>query len=353
MTAVLSLENIKRVMVKFFLAAASMVFAGVQMDVALADDVRADNNGTWSFQIENDRIANTDRHYTNGFRFSYVSNLESDGPMWVRKLLDLLYPVAEIHGGRFGAAFGQNIYTPADTDAVALVPDDRPYAGWLYGAVSLHAETTQDVAALTWDVLDTVEFNFGVIGPYAFGEEVQNTYHGLIGVSRSNGWDNQLDNEPALALFAERKWRRQIGRHLGFDIDAIPHAGVALGNVAVSANLGLTIRVGRGLKMDFGPPHIRPTLSGLEAVKPDRDFSWYFFATGEGRAVAHDIFLDGNTFTDSHNVDRRAFVGDVQFGVVAQYHDVRMSFTHVYRSREFDGQSSADRFGAFSISVNF
>ena len=30
------------------------------------------SKGTYTFEFENDRIANTDRHYTAGFRFSWV-----------------------------------------------------------------------------------------------------------------------------------------------------------------------------------------------------------------------------------------------------------------------------------------
>ncbi|MEL0021765.1 MAG: lipid A-modifier LpxR family protein, partial [Rickettsiales bacterium] len=36
--------------------------------------------GTFTAQIENDRIANTDRHYTNGIRLAWVSDKAEDGP---------------------------------------------------------------------------------------------------------------------------------------------------------------------------------------------------------------------------------------------------------------------------------
>lgn len=35
---------------------------------------------TYSVQWENDRIANTDRHYTKGFRLSWVSGARDDDP---------------------------------------------------------------------------------------------------------------------------------------------------------------------------------------------------------------------------------------------------------------------------------
>ena len=93
-----------------------------------ADD---DRSGTYSLQVENNRIAQTDRHYTNGLRLSWVSNKKTDGSEWVRDTLQFLYPLAGLRTGRISAALGQNIYTPKDTDAVSLVRDDRPYASWL------------------------------------------------------------------------------------------------------------------------------------------------------------------------------------------------------------------------------
>src|SRR3989304_3953862 len=78
-----------------------------------------------------------------GRRRSWWPTRRPDGPAWVRKVLETIYPLADVRAGRIGFAIGHNIYTPEDTDARALVVDDRPYAGWLYGAVSLHAETSR------------------------------------------------------------------------------------------------------------------------------------------------------------------------------------------------------------------
>lgn len=234
-----------------------------------------------------------------------------------------------------------------------MVVDDRPYAGWLYGAVSLHAETSRRLGALKVDTLDSVELNLGIVGPQAYAADVQNIVHDAIGVSRANGWDNQLENEPALAIFFERKWRPAAIRHDGFEVDIIPHAGGSVGNVFTLANTGGTLRFGQGLDLDFGPPHIRPTLSGLEAVGAGNRFGWYLFAGAEGRAVLHNIFLDGNTIASSHSVSKKTFVGDFQLGAAVIFRGIRIAFTHVLRTREFDGQPGGDRYGTLSVSAKF
>lgn len=91
----------------------------------------------------------------------------------------------------------------------------------------------------------------------------------------------------------------------------------------------------------------------MAAVDKRTDFAWYLFAGAQGRAVARDIFLDGNTFSSSHSVDKKTFVADFQAGAAVIYRGVRLAATQVYRTREFDGQPQADRFGAISLSVRF
>jgi len=333
-----------------FALAALLAIAALDRTAPAAAD------GTYTLQFENDRIAETDRHYTNGMRLSWVSNSKSPSasPQWARDVLGWIYrQVDEELEGRIGLALGQSIFTPEDTAARRLVVDDRPYAGWLYGGISAHTQRPGAVAGIGLEMLDTVELDVGVVGPLALGEEVQNNFHDLIGVGRSNGWDHQLENEPGVMFVFERRWRPNAENLGAVEADLIPHAGVSFGNIMTLANAGATLRIGEGLEVDYGPPHVRPTLSGLAALDGRTDFAWYLFAGAEGRLVARNIFLDGNTVASSHSVDKRPLVADIQIGAAFIYRDTRLAFTHIFRTREFDAQRRADRFGAVSLSVNF
>lgn len=198
-----------------------------------------------------------------------------------------------------------------------------------------------------------MELDFGIVGPYALGRQVQNGVHELINTAKSNGWGNQLDNEPGIMLIGERRWRSEPMRPFGLELDVIPHIGGSLGNVMTYAGAGTMVRFGQSLDVDFGPPMIRPSLSGLAAVDKPVGFAWYLFAGAQGRAVARDIFLDGNTFSDSHSVDKKTFVGDFQIGAAIAIDNARLAVTQVFRTREFKGQRQPDRFGAVSLSVRF
>ncbi len=118
--------------------------------------------GTFTIQAENDRIANTDRHYTHGARFTWVSDKATDGPAWATDTLEWLYPLADLRAQRVGFVLGHSIFTPEDTATTAQVAGDRPYAGWLYGGISIHAETRRQFKGARLDVLDGIELDLGM-----------------------------------------------------------------------------------------------------------------------------------------------------------------------------------------------
>ena len=303
-----------------------------------------DWQGTLSATVENDLFGGSDRYYTNGLLLTWQSP-SANLPRPLAGLDERLDVLLGPGGLRWGLSFGQNMYTPQDTDRRTPDPRDRPYAGYLYGAASLSRSTERTQTLL--------ELQFGVVGPSAGGEFVQNNYHDLINVRRANGWSRQLKDEPALTALLERRWRVPLGSFGGVQAEAIPVAAVALGSVQTYAAAGGTLRIGQGLEADWGPVRIRPALAGSGFFQPRQEFGWYIFGGVEGRAIARDIFLDGNTFRDSPSVDKRLFVGDAQAGVAVLWRGVRFAYTQVLRSEEFYGQRGRQSFGAFSASFRF
>jgi hypothetical protein len=301
--------------------------------------------GTLTFTTDNDVFGGgTDRYYTNGLLLSYRSpSADLPGPLaWLNDRLEWVLGPGTL---RWGAAIGQSIFTPQDTQLYRPDPRDRPYAGYLYGSVSLSR-----VTELT---SRTVELQLGVVGPSALGEFVQNNYHDLLNIRNVNGWDYQLKDEPAATAIYEQKWRVPVGTIAGVEAEVIPSISASVGNVQTYGAVGGTFRIGQGLSADFGPQRIRPGLSGSGWVQPRDNFDWYIFTGIEGRGVARDIFLDGNTWRDSRSVDKRVFVGDFQAGVAVVYRGVRVALTQVWRSEEFYGQSGRQKFGSLSVSFRF
>ena len=113
--------------------------------------------------------------------------------------------------------------------------------------------------------------------------------------------------------------------------------------------VGGELRVGFDLEEDFGAPRIRPSPPG-SAFFRSGGWSGYVFVGAEGRLVARDIFLDGNTFGGGHSVSRRPYVGEVQAGVSVSWSDFRVAYSQVLRTPQIRDRKAWDRFGALTAS---
>lgn len=317
---------------------------------------RARTASVFTFYLENDYFGGTDRHYTNGAKLAWLSaDLTTWGREgWRQSLVEAL-PFVNRPGAQknFGVAFGQNMYTPDDTDLAIPDPTDRPYAGWSYLEFSFIAKTAR--------VMDALSLQVGLIGPQSYAHETQEAVHKWIRSDQAQGWAYQLKNEVGVNVVYQRRWRMFArGARDAVGIDVVPHAGVSVGNVQTFANVGATARLGFNLPSDFGTELIAGgavTNSPLDDHDPRmgtrRGMSLFLFGGVDGRAVARDIFLDGNTWVDSPSVDKEPLVGDSYWGAGLVLAKWQITYTYVVRSKEFETQREVNEFGSITLSRAF
>lgn len=282
----------------------------------------------------------SDRHYTNGAKavFAIRPPFAAD---WATALPALGADFSKPRAA-FGIQSGQEIYTPEDPDIKTLIKDDRPYVGWLYFGAFLQRSSPT--------VMDHLELDVGMVGPSSLAHQAQDMVHELLGYEEFMGWNNQLHDEPAFNFSAERRWR--VGRatlsdELAFDV--VPHAGLTAGTVNRHLELGTTLRLGWGLGEDFGPGNIHHPLD-YTAPRPPQAF--YAFVRLSGRAVEHNLFLQGNSFRDSPRVDAEPLVGDATTGLTLAFcRHVELSYSQTYLGREFKHQRTQDSYGAFVLTI--
>ena len=331
----------------FWLAAA----LAAAPSLAFAEDRPAEEKGVLSFVVENDSLSTgSDRNYTSGIKLAYVSPSEGV-PDWLRGWGRWTNALSGADPKLWGASIGQSIFTPEDISANPAPPDQHPYAGWLYAQIMVAAE--QDARpGRAPRYLDTYELEFGIIGPAALGEESQSGIHEWLGAPDPQGWDSQLENEFAFAASFDRRWRSVrafINVPGGLEVDLTTNAGATLGTLRTEARLGAIARIGYRIDSDYGPPRVRPSLSGVEHFAGG-PLSWSLFAGVQGRAVARNLLLDGNTFTDSASVERNPYVADFQTGFAVSAGDWRLAYTFVWRTEEFESQGGRQDFGALALS---
>ncbi len=338
-------------------------------------------------RLENDLFTGTDQNYTNGVAFTLVSHdipgtLRSEClPAPIRlhaQLIQFMNPGFWADTANSAATqnvvvrFGQSIYTPEDKTRTDLITDDRPYAGLLYMGLAWNRRKHEP--DLSREMLDTREISFGVIGPWSLAEQTQNLVHDVRGLDKFQGWQHQLKNEPVFQLALDRKFKEFRGAGAitpGFSADSIRSIGLRLGNIETSATAGIEGRMGWNLPNDFGSYPLRPgaenrppssasihgkSSDAVPASSRPRP-GIHVFGILEAKAVAYDFSLDGNLFRSSHSVSRRPWVAQAAVGVSAQGllagHGVRLAVMRVYRTREFDGQSTNQAYGSVALSFEF
>ncbi len=318
---------------------------------ARSDDRTPSSSGTLSLKYENDSLAGTDRDYTSGMKLSWTSRWvpaletesdDQDKKSCVSSTLNM-FPFFNRPGDQraLSILIGQSIYTPENLRRHDLILDDRPYAGYTYLGLAAH-RTAQKI-------MDTIELDIGIVGPHSYAEDVQDQVHQWIGSQEPKGWRNQLKDEFALELIYERKWRlaaSKLGQ--GFGYDFIPHLGGRVGNVYIYANTGAELRFGWNPPGDFGTCPIRPGCESNPATDLEdgrgSPSGIHAFLSIDGRAVLRDIFLDGNTWKDSHSVDKRYFVADMGAGIGISAKRFKLTYGVIYRTKEFKSQDSNGHF---------
>lgn len=288
-----------------------------------------------------------DRHYSNGFRLGFDIHTNNEKFRIINSLFDNNLSTKY----RNEAAIGHNLYTPENFISEELQEHDRPFAGWLYGEFTRIANTHNTEKAIS--------LNIGIVGPAALGKQVQTLNHSIINDPKPLGWGNQLTNEPAILI--KYRWSKfsSLLDSEKINIGLISRLGLNLGNVFTDAGGGLLLRMGSNLPNHEIPLRADPGYSGNSSflsIRKNR-IDWQIFTEIQGRKVFQNIFLDGNTFANSHSVDKNSFVWDKSAGLIVSSGHFKnplfISFNLTWRSREFRLQKGRNSVGSATIGLKF
>jgi hypothetical protein len=135
-----------------------------------------------------------------------------------------------------------------------------------------------------------------------------------------------------------------------FNYDVLGHGTMTAGNGWDYAAAGILARWGYHLPLDYGPTRMRlGEIASAPYAAPDAAKSFtgdwsldalsaYLYFGAEGRAVARDITLDGNTIANSPSVVNKPTVAEIYGGLVTQYKNFRGSFLVIYETSTFYSQ---------------
>jgi len=301
------------------------------------------------FTFENDYFATDDGLYSNGLILSWgyneLSSLEGDTlPSWISYLAQKSYLTSEPDKTySVTYRFAHLIQTAIDVSTKELVPEDAPYVGLFAWNAQLSAY--DDVSS------DQLSLSLGLVGPLSGGKRAQSAVHQSIGSKAPQGWDNQIDNELVFRLQAQRLWR--IYDHpldIG-EFDLITGLNGGVGNLRSDIGAGIGLRWGKALAANFSSASAFP-FQKINSVNASAH-GWYFFVNTSAFYVANDIFMNGNTFQESHSVSLIHQQFGISAGIMVNLYHWNIVYTLFRKSDEYQGQNEPSRYGSITVSYNF
>lgn|GEM_PF-592075 len=291
-------------------------------------------------------IDDADRHYTNGLKIDLALR---GGP--IPRIMSALPGFGAFEDPRFGGgvALTQLMFTGFDISEPDPPEGDRPYAGHL--GLTFYGQRSD-----RWK-LDHAEIQLGVLGPLSGAQAVQTFVHSAVPrQTKPRGWSTQLNDEPTINAGFIRRWRTPRAEIAMLEAELIPELGARVGTVRTSVDAGLTARIGLFLPDDFGSPTSISAFRDVAGSWGDgtgQDWGVYAFARAGASFKAHDVFLDGNVFSNSRSVDKRHAVAEAQVGVVGRYGKLELGYALTFKTQEFANQRGTDSFGSFFAGLIF
>ena len=268
--------------------------AVVATTAALIVAVAGCGSARWQLREENDFFTafNDDADYTQGFS---LARTDVDGT-W---------------------ELGQQIYTPPSKRLNPPPTDERPYAGYAYVR---RWWPEQELENSNYGV--TYGYELGLVGPGAGGKDVQCGLHDLLGQYCPAGWSHQLRNEPTLT------GRIALTRHNYVDWWVLTGE---LQNQTVFEAGNLSVALHNSTDIRWGTPNL------------------FYTAGPRAHVVAHDLYLDGNTYQQSPSVNRRWAYAELAASIGVRWRSRLLQWTLAISSPQYEEQNHAYNYGAITV----
>jgi lipid A 3-O-deacylase len=256
-------------------------------------------------QTDNDSYLaqGSDRYYTDGifFYFRHALKVKREDSTALRNKV-------------LGFEFGQKIFNPQSgsifyngADQPSLV--DRPFAAYLYIGSTLNF-LYKDESNLK------LSAQIGVVGPDAFGKQVQDFVHDNFGFYHPSGWEYQIDNSFELNLSAT--YNKLIARGSWIDVSFSSYAD--LGNGFTGAGAGGILRLGSFNQL-FNSVSTQSTAIKSNTVAPLHQHELFFYYQPLINYVGYDATIQGPLFGSRNpnsmeiTADPERFIFSNQFGL--------------------------------------
>ncbi len=297
-----------------FVLLPSLLFSQKIDNLASFRDIK--NDTYFRFNYENDYFAATDENYTQGYSFELVL------PLFKKNPVNHLFFKPKTSKIKYGLAVEHIGYTPNHYERPDIQIGDRPFAAAIM--LKSFVIATDTIRKSQW----TSSLSFGLIGPGAFGEEMQVGIHRATGNKEPLGWHNQIKNDVVLnyrVSYEQQLWKyRELST-----LQAL--SSIQVGTLFTNASIGFNTTLGI-------------VNSPLTNIK--KGFALYLYSQTTVSVIGYDATLQGGVFnTRSHytipNSDIERFTAQLDYGMVLQTRTIYIEFSRSLITREISTLGSA------------
>ncbi|ASU33320.1 lipid A deacylase LpxR family protein [Mucilaginibacter xinganensis] len=295
-------------------------------------------------QTDNDSYLGqgSDRYYTDGIFIQFRRALTVKSGDSTRLLNKVL-----------GLEIGQKIYNPQsgsvfykEADQPELV--DRPFAGYLYAGATLNFlykdESNIKIGA-----------QIGIIGPGAYGKQVQEYVHDNFGFYHPSGWEYQIKNEAQLNLSAEYNMLLARGSWIDVSLTSYAH----LGNGFTGAGVGPMLRMGAFNQL-FNSVSTQSTAIANSTVAPLHAHEIFFYYKPLFNYVAYDATIQGgllNKHNDPNSLEitrnKEPFIFSNQLGVAFTTGRFVIDAAAIFHTKEVKEMVRSEQWGSVTAAYRF
>lgn len=352
------MQLIKRIKVIFIISIIFSLFIGHIFSKNISY-----NSETISIEFDNDIFFNKDHKVSNVFAFQKHSSISSNWeeietfPDFLKDFYTILPKLKKSKQNfyRFTISINQTMQTPKDLSTTELIVNDVPYAGAL--AINLSFYSFNNVYFKGYGITT------GVVGPLSFAKQTQKIIHQIIGDVNPKGWRNQISTEPLLNFnFLIKKKLINFENQNLLSFDASITGDFSIGNLLTHFGTSLELRCGYNLPKGFiyTPDPITFGMQYNASLNPSNPkiYSFYLTITLQGSLIENNIFLDGNTFQNSHHVEKIHTLGKVLGGLHFEHKNWGIHFnllvtTNNVKTNNFPLANGGEKLGSIIFEWRF
>ena len=234
---------------------------------------------------------------------------------------------------KYGIAIEHIGFTPNNIKSPEIQIGDRPFAAAIMlKSFAIATDTLRKSRLIS-------ALSIGIIGPGAFGQEMQSEIHRATGNDIPQGWQNQIKND--VVLNYEIGYEKQLLRDRRL-ISLQANGAVKVGTLFTNASVGFTAI--------FGIVN-----SPFSNINKKSRLQMYFYSQPLVSVIGYDATLQGGLFNGKspYKITSKAverFTAQHNFGVIVQIKALYFEYSRANTTRQFETGRS---YGWGGVKVGF